>query len=166
MCGLELAISAIRSQAMAVPGRRWGTAGELMREIPVTGALAEYRGKRFKILFGGNDWVALHAEPGVDVPDAFARGERRVVPAGTEPWAKVPMSVLDGVIDVRVRGALAGHTVSLQQRLPDGRIRVEFVGPPGVARALGLDGDQYMGWTGLVNPDDLTDIRVEESRRA
>jgi hypothetical protein len=50
--------------------------------------------------------------------------------------------------------------------LPDGRINVEFVGPPAVARELGLDGDQYMGWTGLFNPEEFEDIRVEETRRA
>ena len=63
-------------------------------------------------------------------------------------------------------GTLAGHTVSLRHRLPDGLIGVEFVHPPAVARAIGLIGDQHMGWTGLVKPDELTDIRVVESRRA
>jgi hypothetical protein len=61
---------------------------------------------------------------------------------------------------------LAGHTVSLRQQLPDGRIVVEFVGPPAVARKIGLHGDQYMGWTGLVDPEDLKDIHVEETSRA
>jgi hypothetical protein len=42
---------------------------------------------------------------------------------------------------------------------------VEF-GPPAVARELGLDGDQYMGWPGLFAPKELKDIRVEETRRA
>jgi hypothetical protein len=62
-------------------------------------------------------------------------------------------------------GTIGGHTVSLQRRLPDGRIGVEF-GPPAVARELGLDGDQYMGWTGLFAPEELKDIRVEETRGA
>lgn len=137
-----------------------------MNNVPVTGALAEYRGKRYRILFGGDDWVALLAAVGDDVPDAFARGESPSSQGHYEPWAKVPMSALDGVIDVVVSGILAGHPVSLQRRLPDGRVGVEFVGPPAVARQLGLDGDQYMGWTGLVAPEELKDIRVEETRRA
>ena len=78
----------------------------------------------------------------------------------------MPMSALDGVIDVVVSGTLAGHTVSLDRQLPDGRILVEFVGSPAVAKEMGLKGDQYMGWTGVVDPEDLDDIRAEESRRA
>jgi hypothetical protein len=137
-----------------------------MVEVPVTGALAEYRGKRYRILFGGDDWVALPAEPGLEMPDAFAHGESRVGPGRYQPWAKVPTSALDGVVHVRVSGTLAGHTVSLRRQLPDGRIVVEFVGPPAAARQIGLQGDQYMGWTGVVDPEDFKDIRVEENRRA
>jgi hypothetical protein len=114
-------------------------------EIPVTRAVAEYRGKRFQIAFGGDDWVSLRADAGTDIPDAFARGESPNGPGHYESWAKVPMSVLDGVIDVRVRGTIAGHTVSPQRRLPDGRIGVEFVGPPAVARALGWMGISTWG---------------------
>lgn len=137
-----------------------------MNAVPVTGAIAEYRGMRFRILFGGNDRVALCAEAEVDMPDAFARGESPAGQGHCEPWAKVPISVLDGVVDVVVSGILGGHTVSLHQQLPDGRIGVEFVGPSAVAKELGLDGEPYMGWTGLFAPEDLKDIRVEETRRA
>jgi hypothetical protein len=137
----------------------------LMPEIPMTGAVAEYRGKRFRILFGGSDWVALRADAESDIPDAFARGESPNGPGHYEPWAKVPMSVLDGIVKVVVSGNLAGHTVSMRRRLPDGRIGVEFVGPPAVARELGLKGDQYVGWTGLFAPEDFKDIRIEETRR-
>lgn len=138
-----------------------------MTEIPITGAFAEYLGQRFRILFGGDDWVALSATPETDIPDAFARGESS--PAGRghhEPWAKVPRRSLAGVIDVVVSATIAGQHVSLRRRLSDGRIAVEFVGPPAVARRLGLDGDQYMGWTGLFAPEELDHIQVEEIRRA
>ena len=137
-----------------------------MDEIPVTGALAEYRQKRYRILFGGDDWVAVPAKPGADMPDAFAHGESCVEPGCYQAWVKVPISALDGVIDVIVTGTLAGHRVSLRRQLPDGKVMVEFVGPPAAAREIGLEGDQYMGWTGLVSPDQLKDIRVEETRRA
>lgn len=134
-----------------------------MGEIPVSGAVAEYRGRRVRILFSSQDWIAL-LDPGVDVPDGFERGE---APAGLghhETWVKVPRSAVDGIVHTVVSGTLAGHTVSLQRQLPDGRIRIEFIGPPAVARQLGLQGDQYMGWAGLIDPDDLSDIRVEETR--
>ena len=133
--------------------------------MPVTGALADYCGKRYRILFGGDDWVALRAAPSAEFPDGFARGESPTGSGRYEPWVKVPRSALDGVVQVRVNGTLDGHTVSLRQQLPDGRIGVEFVGPPAVARKLGLVGDQYMGWTGLIAPSELSDIQVEEVRR-
>ena len=143
-----------------------GFLGELMADIPVTGTLGEYHGKRCRILFGGDDWVALPAEPDVDMPDAIERGESRVGPERYEQWAKLPMSALDGIIDTVVSATLAGHTVSVDEQMPDGAISVSFIGPPAVAREIGLQGDQYIGWTGLVAPDELTDIRVEETRRA
>lgn len=137
-----------------------------MADIPLTGALGEYRGERYRILFGGDDWVALPADPEVDMPDAIDRGESRVGPGRYEWWAKIPMSALDGIIDVVVSATLAGHKVSVDEQLPDGRIFVSFIGPPAVAREIGLQGDQYMGWTGAIDPEKLTDIRVEETRRA
>ncbi len=140
-------------------------AGELMTEIPVTGAVAEYRGQRYRILFSGTDWVALNVGPDVELPDAFARGEAPAEPGQYDPWAKVPRSALDGVIQVSVSATLAGHTVYLRRRLRDGRIGVEFVGPPHIAREMGLEGDQHTGWNGLVDPGDLHDIQVEETRR-
>jgi hypothetical protein len=109
--------------------------GELMNEIPVTGAIAEYHGQRFRILFSNNDSLALCAGLDVDIPDAVERGESPAGPGHYDPWAKVPRSALDGVVQVSVSATLAGHTVYLRRRLPDGRIGIEFVGPPGVARS-------------------------------
>ena len=136
-----------------------------MVEVPVTGAIAQYRGKRFRIVFSGDDWVALRAKPGPEVPDGFQSGESSVGLGHYEPWVKVPRSALDGVVAVRVSGTLGGHTVSLQRQLPDGRIVVGFIGSPAVAREIGLAGDQHMGWTGVIDPEELKDIRVEETRR-
>jgi hypothetical protein len=82
-----------------------------MAEIPMTCAVAEYRGKRLQIVFGGDDWVALRSAPGTGVPDGFESGESSVGLGQYEPWVKVPRSVLDGVIDVRVSGTIAGHTL-------------------------------------------------------
>ncbi|MEW2481742.1 hypothetical protein AB0876_19325 [Mycobacterium sp. NPDC049093] len=137
-----------------------------MIDVLMSGAYAEYRGKRFLILFGADDWVALHAEPDTEIPDGFATGEASMGRGYYQSWVKVPRSALDGLVHVRVSGKLSGHAVSLQSQFPDGQIGLEFVGPPAIARELGLDGDQYMGWTGLVTPDRLTDIQVEETRRA
>ena len=83
----------------------------------MAGAVAEYRGARYRILFGTSDWFALSADTDVELPDAFARGERALAPAGSEPWAKVPFSVIDGVIDVRVTGTVRGESVSLERQM-------------------------------------------------
>ena len=64
-----------------------------MVEVPVTGALAEYHGRRFPIVFSGDDWVALRAERGVDIPDGFAIGESSVGLGQNKPWVKVPRSI-------------------------------------------------------------------------
>lgn len=137
-----------------------------MSEVPMTGVLAEYRGRRYRVLFSGDDWVALQAAAETAVPDAFARGESPAGQGHYNPWAKVPRAAIDGVFSVVTTASLYGHTVSLRRRLPDGRINVEFVGPPAVAKELGLEGDQYMGWTGLFDPSEFEDIHVEETRRA
>lgn len=136
-----------------------------MNEVPLTCAVAEYQGRRFRILFGGDDWVALEARADVDSHDAFASGESSVGQGQCESWTKVPVAVLDGVVDVTVTGSLGGRTVSLRRRLPDGRIAVEFVGPP--ADAGELDWLETSTWDGPVcAPEELKDMRVEENRRA
>ena len=137
-----------------------------MTEIPVSGPYAEYLGNRFLILFGGDDWAALQARPETEIPDAIERGTSQYGPGHYEHWVKVPDSAIDGIVDVDATGKLAGQTVSLRGRLPDGRIRVWFIGSPAVAKEIGLNGDQHMGWTGLVKPDELTDIRAVETPRA
>ncbi|MEZ0341539.1 hypothetical protein ACAG25_16325 [Mycobacterium sp. pV006] len=134
-----------------------------MTEMPITGAIAEYRGKRYPIAFSSDEWVALRAEPTDDIPDSFASGDSPSGFGHRRPWVKVPRSTIDGIICVRARARLRGHTVSLEQQLPDGRVVVEFIGPPSVARELGMKGDQYMGWSGIFAPEELEDIRVEET---
>ena len=49
--------------------------------MPVTGAVAEYRGSRYRVLFGNSEWYALRVDRDVEIPDAIARGERRLPPA-------------------------------------------------------------------------------------
>ncbi|PJK22745.1 hypothetical protein CSX11_09450 [Mycobacterium goodii] len=116
-------------------------------------------------MFGGDDWIAVPAASPSDLPDAFDFGEFRNDKGESEPLAKLPLFAIDGIVDVRVRGNLRGQTVLLTGRTEDGRIRVFCLGPPGIAK-IGLEGSQYDGWTGHVPPEELTDIRVEESRRA
>jgi hypothetical protein len=109
--------------------------------------------------------MALSAIPTEEIPDAFERGEYRAGTPYAATWAKVPTASLDAIYDIEVTGSIAGHAVSLRNRLSDGRIRVWFIGDPAVAKAIGLKGDQHDGWVGFFEPDEFRDIRVEETRR-
>lgn len=134
-------------------------------KVTVSGADAVYRGERYRIAFSSSDWVALRVDPETEIPDALERGAsgRREIRT-YETWAKVPRSAIDGIIRIRVTGVIAGQTVSIHSQNHGGRVGVEFVGPPELAKQLGMKGDQYMGWTGLFDPRDFEDIRVEETR--
>ena len=136
-----------------------------MVNMLVSGPYAEYCGKRFLILFSGDDWVALRTGPDMEVPNALERGESRPGTLYAATWAKVATSALDGIVDVEVTGTLAEHRVSLRNLLSDGRIRVWFIGDPAVAEVLGLTGDRHDGWTGFFSQTDFHDIQVEETRR-
>lgn len=136
-----------------------------MKRVPVSGMDAVYCGKRYRIAFGDEASVALFIDPDADVPDACQRGvmEHRGL-SQHRTWAKVPVGAIDGKVAIRVTGILSGHKVTIQRQLPDGPVRVEFIGSPTVATELGMEGDQHMGWTGLFDPEDFEDIHVEETR--
>lgn len=148
---------------MCTPGAHSASAST--PAIAISEAIAEYRGQRIPIVFSGTEWVALRGHPG-SIPDGFESGTSPVGQGHSEPWVKVPRTCLDDIVLVRVTGTIRGHEVAVSQRMPDGRVRVTFIGPPAVARELGLNGDQYMGWDGLFHPEDFEKIEVEETRRA
>ena len=141
------------------------TARSAVIDVPVSGPVAVYRGQRVPIVFSGQEWVALRSDPGA-VPDGFESGMSPVGQGHSGPWVKVPRSCIDDILLIRVTGTIRGHEVAVIRRMPDGRVRVTFIGPPAVARELGLDGDQYMGWSGLFEPEDSDSIEAEETRRA
>lgn len=139
--------------------------GEFVVKVPLSGADAVYRGTRYRILFSSHDWVALRVDPETEIPDALERGAsgRREIRT-YETWTKVPRSALEEIIRVRVTGVIAGQPVWIRSQNHDGRIGVEFIGRPELARQLGMKEDQYMGWTGLFAPEDFENIHVEETR--
>lgn len=136
-----------------------------MSEFPVSGPYADYRGRRFRIAFSGNDWVALAADREADFSDAIEHGVSQPGSLYETAWVKVPRSCLEGIVDVEVTGLISGHRLWIRNRLTDGRIRVWFIGDPKVAGDTGLKGDQYDGWTGFFNPQDFQDVEVTETRR-
>lgn len=44
-----------------------------MLDVPTCGAVAEYRGCRLKIQFGGDDWIAVRPPSGLRIPDALGK---------------------------------------------------------------------------------------------
>ncbi|KKF01497.1 hypothetical protein [Mycolicibacterium obuense] len=132
-------------------------------DVPVSGGIATYRGKQYPIAFTGDNWIALRAEGGPEFPDAIEVGESRFEPGHYRPWVKVPRASIEKMLYRKVTGFLSGHAVSLVSRFHDGQIGVSFIGSPAVADELGLDGDQYMGWTGHYKPEDFDSIAEEET---
>lgn len=80
--------------------------GTQMTQMPATGAVADYRAARYRILFRNSDGFPLRADLDEVIPDAFDRGERQLAATGTEPWAKVQVYVIVGIVEVRVTGAI------------------------------------------------------------
>lgn len=136
-----------------------------MGNVPVSGSYAEYCGKRFLILFSGDDWVALSADSNMEVPNVIDRGVAQPGSLYETAWVKIPRACFDGIVDVEVTGVIAGHRLCIRNRLSDGRVRVWFIGDPKVASDTGLTGNQHDGWTGMFNPEDFQDIQVKETRR-
>lgn len=73
----------------------------------MTVAVAEYRGGDPASFSENSDWFALGGAADV-APDAFAPWRGANGACGIELWAEVPVSMIDGVIDVRVRGTVGG----------------------------------------------------------
>jgi len=107
-----------------------------MSEIPVSGASAVYSGKRYSILRGGKDWVAIRTEPREEVSDAVERGESTLAPGHCEARTKIPITALNRVFDVDVTALIARRQVSLGNRWAGGCIRIRFVDLPTAARDL------------------------------
>lgn len=120
----------------------------------------DYRGTTYVESFVGDDWVAteLDGRSPDDFPDAIEFGEGR-----SGPWVKLPISALTRLwretVHARWRGA--DVTVGSRRVVTASKVVLYFIGPPKVARELGMEGDQYMGWSIVVPADEVEVVNVE-----
>jgi hypothetical protein len=128
-------------------------------KVQQSGLYADYRGRRLKVLFTGADWVAvpvssIEAGP-VEAPEAVQVGEDR-----WGAWAKLPKDALTRYVDVAVTVEWRGEQFGVGR--VSGDELVLYGGSPDRAEELGLEGDQYMGFSVTVPQSEVRLVGVEE----
>lgn len=135
--------------------------------LPVSETLFEYRGKRYPWHSGGDDYLRLqtdHTPTAADFPDAT---EINADPH--DPWVKLPRRAVTARFAQEVSGTWHGVPVHVGSRvkrgLERGMVTVWYAGKePDAAVSAGLSGNQNDGWSALVAPDEVEDVRVETTR--
>lgn len=138
-----------------------------MSDIPVSETLYDYRGGRYPYHSGGDGFVRIRVEhtPTRDqFPDALELHDDP-----REPWVALPFSAPSARYAQEVSGTWHGVPVTVGERvkrgLRRGMVRVWYAGAePDEALAAGLDGNQNDGWSALVQPDEVANVRVETTR--
>lgn len=135
--------------------------------IPVTGTLLEYRGQRYPLHSGGDDFVRL-ATPApprhADFPDALEVNDDPL-----DPWVKLSRNTLTARFSQVVTGTWHGVPVKVGERvrrgLNRGMIIVRYNGrEPAEALSAGLTGNQNDGWSAMVRPEEIENLNVETTR--
>lgn len=120
---------------------------------------AEYRGRRYEIVFYGNDWhaVARGDAPLSEFPDALEVGSNNRL-----KWVKLPTSLISRW-RVGVTAEWKGERVAVVgQKEHEGMVGIDFAGDPQKATALGIPGSQFEGWHHVVPVAELSDVEVHE----
>ncbi|MER7609444.1 hypothetical protein [Nocardioides sp. NPDC127503] len=123
-----------------------------------SGTYFDYRGHELKQSFLGDDWVAVDI-PNPDearFPDALEFGETR-----GQQWVKLPLAAVEGRRKETVRATWRGAEVTVDNHVTNTEVLLGFVGPPQQAEDLGMEGDQYMGWTVIAPADELENVSVD-----
>lgn len=120
----------------------------------------EYRGTTYLVSFVGDDWVAteLDGRSQDEFPDAIEFGEGR-----RGAWVKLPRAALTRYWSETVHARWRGAEVDVASRrvATASEVVLYFIGPPKVAKELGMDGDQHMGWSIRVPADEVEIVDVE-----
>lgn len=136
---------------------------EDQQSIRVSGNYATYRGQLEREVFAGNDWVAIptRGRSRSEFPEALELGD-----SGNEEWVKLPKRALESRHTAHVTGRWQDVDVYVSSEVPGERVLISFVGPPAVATRLGMEGDQYMGWTKVVPASEveIVDVQIKEFR--
>lgn len=138
-----------------------------MTEVPVSMTLFEDRGERYPFHSGGDSYVRLQTDgppSHEDFPDAMEFDDD---PSG--PWVKLPRSALSARYAQKVTATWRGVPVIIGERvrrgLSRGMVMIRYDGgEPATAIAAGLRGNQDDGWSALVSPDEVENVRVETTR--
>jgi hypothetical protein len=127
--------------------------------MEASGKYAVYRGRRLPAVFFGAGSVGVPADnsdsANSDFPDATEFGEGR-----SGPWVRLPESALTRLCSVTVRVEWRGEVFGLGKVL--GEEALLYGGTPARAAELGLEGDQYMGYSVTVPLSQVTLVEVEE----
>ena len=125
--------------------------------LPERGTFATCGSRTYRVTTAGADWVMLQV-PGDagHVPGSLESGVR----ADGDRWAKVAKSALERYFVVRVSVEWQGEEFELGRVQGD---RAEILGGSStVAERLGLEGDQYNGFSAKVPTGELSVVDVRE----
>ena len=125
--------------------------------LPMPGLFAVCESTTFEVAGTGADWLMLRLpEDGSAVPRHVGEGEDRQ----GRRWVKVLKADLERYFDVSVTVEWQGEHFRLVRVDGD---RAEILGDsPVVADRLGLEGDQYNGFSATVAADELSVVDVRE----
>lgn len=124
----------------------------------VSGIYFDYRGKTYRQILRGDDWVTAQMgdAPESDFPDAIEFGVSR-----KHRWVQLPSATISNRRHETVRATWRGVAVTVDSHVTGSEVSLGYVGPPQMAKDLGMDGDQYMGWTVIAPADELERVSVD-----
>ena len=124
--------------------------------LPTPGLFAVHGSTTYEVAGTAAEWLMLLVADGAPVPEHVGEGEDRQGRA----WVKVPKAALARYFEVRVRVEWQGEELGLG-RVEGDRAEVH-TDDPRVADRLGLEGDQYNGFSRHVPVDELGVVDVRE----
>lgn len=138
-----------------------------MAELPFSETLYEYKGRLYPYHSGDNDAVRVSVEDPPtreDFPDALELHDDP-----REPWVKLPFTAVSAYYSQDVAGTWPGVPIRVGERakrgLHRGMVKVWYAGDePDAALAAGLSGNQNDGWSALVPPSEVENVRIERTR--
>ncbi|MBG6098470.1 hypothetical protein [Nocardioides luteus] len=126
-----------------------------------SGIYFDYGGHEFKQFFAGDNWVcaAISRPDESRFPDALEFGETR-----GQHWVKLPKATIEDRRKMTVHATWRGAAVTVDAHVTESEVVLGYVGPPQRATDLGMDGDQYMGWTVIAPADELENLSIDIRR--
>ncbi|MFE6508632.1 hypothetical protein ACFVDI_16265 [Nocardioides sp. NPDC057767] len=123
-----------------------------------SGIYFSYRGHDYQQSFSGDAWIGLDvaAPDPSEFPDAIEFGM-----TDEQHWVKLPREVVEDRRKETVQAKWRDAVVIVDSQVSDTEVLLAYVGPPAKAKELGMDGDQYMGWTVVAPIAELEDVSTK-----